>query len=90
MLLFYAIISLFCLLIYRKSLIILTTILLNYKYISFITDYEFETVMYKYIIVIVLFIILVFRRNSFLPLIFLYIYTLLVYATYLISKILLI
>ena len=90
MLLFYAIISLFCLLIYRKSLIILTTILLNYKYISFITDYEFETVMYKYIIAIVLFIILVFRRNSFLPLIFLYIYTLLVYATYLISKILLI
>ena len=86
MLMFYSIVFVFCLLIYRKSLVIFITFLLNYKYLSFITYYDFETDMYKYMFISILFTVLVFRRNSIMPLFCIYIYTLLVYIADLISK----
>ena len=72
-------ISIFALLIYRKAIIILITFILNFNYISHVIHYQYETDLYKYILLSVCFTILVFRKNSIMPLFCVYMFVFLFY-----------
>jgi hypothetical protein len=72
-------VTIFALLIYRKVIIILITFLLNFNYICHIINYQFETDLYKYILLSLCITILVFRMNSIMPLFVMYMFVFLLY-----------
>jgi len=86
MLAIYIIISLLCVLIFRKTMIIIITLLLNFEYIWQIAIYNYETNMYKYILAILAFGIIVFKKDSIIPLFLVYMYIFMVYEMINISK----
>jgi len=72
-------ISIFAILVYRKVFIILLTFLLNFNYITHVINYQYETDLYKYILLSLSITILVFRTDSIMPLFLIYMFVFLVY-----------
>ena len=88
MLSIYIIIGFLSILIFRKTIILFITLFLNLEYIWQIFNYKYQTEMYKYILAILAFIIIVFKKDSIMPLLLIYIYIFLIYEMITILKLL--
>ncbi len=79
MLIYYIFLFLSSLLIFKKTTLVLTVILLNINYICHIFNNTINHDILKYILVIIIGVMLVFRQNVILPFSMIYIFLFILY-----------
>jgi hypothetical protein len=79
MLIYYIFLFLASLLIFKKTTVVLTVILLNINYICHILNNTINDDILKYILVIIIGVILVFRQDVILPFSMIYIFLFILY-----------
>jgi len=79
MLIYYIFLFLSSLLIFKKTTLALTVILLNINYICHVFNNNINHDILKYMLVIIIGVMLVFRQNAILPFAMIYIYLFILY-----------